>query len=1017
MEVNEKCDVYSFGVLTLEVIMGNHPGDLISFLSSSLSSSATTSTTHDIQVKDILDQRLKPPRNQVAFKLVLIAKLALACLATNPKSRPTMQEVSRKLSIEKAPTSEVTALGPPPKGRKTYGEGQEVEALLKWQASIDNQNQSLLSSQVVNSPCNQSGISCNEFSSVIHINLTGSGLIGTLHTFSFSLFPNLLGLNLSNNSLYGTIPSFLGNLSKLIYLDLSCNQLFGRIPSEIGLMRTLRIVYLFENNINESIPYEIGILSSVNEQALFKNNLTGSVPASIGSLGNLSTLLLNNNGLSGTIPQEIGMLKSLSELDLSINNLTGSIPTSIGNLANLTVLFLFSNNFYGSIPSATGNLTILTKLCLMGNQLSGPIPREFGNLKFLTHLGLFMNKLNGSIPVEMNNLTYLKYLVFSNNMLSGSLPQHICIGGSLELFTAHDNYLTGPIPTSLRNCSSLYRLRLERNLLTGNISEQFGVYPNLNYIDLSTISMENFLQSGLHLLDLSSNHIAREIPRELERLTLLFNLTLADNELLGRVPPEIGKFSNLRILNLAANNLTGLIPRQLELEGPLPNSKPFLEAPIDGFINNKDLCGNATGLNACPSTISNGFNGKESRKVVILILVPSFGALLLIFSVVGFLYVLLNYRRVRNNQNNPREAQNDNLFTIWSYDGKIVYENIIDATEEFDPKYSIRVGGYGSVYKAELPTGEVIAVKKFHPLEDEGIANLDSFENEIRALTEIRHCNIVRLYGFCSHLQHSFLLYEFLEGGSLEKKLSNKEEATEFGWIKRINIVKGVAEGLSYMHHDCSPPIVHRDISCKNILLDLEHNAHISDFGTAKVLKPDSSNWSLFAGMFGYVALGSYFLLAWLISEQPMCISFVLLLIIVFGADFFGFAKLAYTMKVNEKCDVYSFGVVTLEVIMGKHPGDLISLLSSSSSSLATTSTAHGILLKDVLDQRLEPPRNQVAGIVVSVAKLAFACLELILNLVPPCSKFPGSYLSKDHLCQRCLDELCKLEYCSFGSN
>ena len=106
MEVNEKCDVYSFGVLTLELIMGNHPGDLISFLSSSSSSLATTSTTHNIQLKDILDQRLKSPRNQVTFKVVLIAKLALACLATNPKSRPTMQEVSKQLSIGKTPTLE-----------------------------------------------------------------------------------------------------------------------------------------------------------------------------------------------------------------------------------------------------------------------------------------------------------------------------------------------------------------------------------------------------------------------------------------------------------------------------------------------------------------------------------------------------------------------------------------------------------------------------------------------------------------------------------------------------------------------------------------------------------------------------------------------------------------------------------------------------------------------------------------------------------------------------------------------
>ena len=104
MEVNEKCDVYSFGVLALEVIMGKHPGVLIMFPSSSLTA---TSTTHNILLKNTLDQRLKPPKNQVALKVVSIAKLAFACLATNPKSRPTMQEVSHELSVERAPMSEV----------------------------------------------------------------------------------------------------------------------------------------------------------------------------------------------------------------------------------------------------------------------------------------------------------------------------------------------------------------------------------------------------------------------------------------------------------------------------------------------------------------------------------------------------------------------------------------------------------------------------------------------------------------------------------------------------------------------------------------------------------------------------------------------------------------------------------------------------------------------------------------------------------------------------------------------
>jgi serine/threonine protein kinase len=87
--------------------------------------------------------------------------------------------------------------------------------------------------------------------------------------------------------------------------------------------------------------------------------------------------------------------------------------------------------------------------------------------------------------------------------------------------------------------------------------------------------------------------------------------------------------------------------------------------------------------------------------------------------------------------------------------------------------------------------------------------------------------------------------------------LSKEIEAKELNWCRRVNIVKDVAHALSYMHHDCSPPIVHRDISSKNILLDSDYVAHVSDFGTAKLLKVDSSNWTFFAGTFGYVAPGN----------------------------------------------------------------------------------------------------------------------------------------------------------------
>ncbi|XP_048129434.1 MDIS1-interacting receptor like kinase 2-like [Rhodamnia argentea] len=176
--------------------------------------------------------------------------------------------------------------------------------------------------------------------------------------------------------------------------------------------------------------------------------------------------------------------------------------------------------------------------------------------------------------------------------------------------------------------------------------------------------------------------------------------------------------------------------------------------------------------------------------------------------------------------------------------------------------------------------------------------------------------------------------------GNLSNILKSEQRITMFIWSKRLNVVKGVAYALCYMHCECSPPIVHRDISSKNILLDEEYEAHVSDFGTAKVLQPCSSNWTSFAGTFGYAA-----------------------------------PELAYTMEVNEKCDVYSFGMVTLEVIMGRHPGDLISSLASTSPSSRRHST-DSWPLKEVLDQRIPYPKGYVLGEVAVVIKMALSCIS-----------------------------------------
>ncbi|KAI8005019.1 putative leucine-rich repeat receptor-like protein kinase [Camellia lanceoleosa] len=113
MKVNERCDVYSFGVLTPELITGKHPGDVISSSSLLSSISSSTSIVHGILSKDVLDQCLLPPKNQVAEQAVMVAKLAFACLQANPLSRPTMRQVAMKLSDDHVTMKISDDQGPP----------------------------------------------------------------------------------------------------------------------------------------------------------------------------------------------------------------------------------------------------------------------------------------------------------------------------------------------------------------------------------------------------------------------------------------------------------------------------------------------------------------------------------------------------------------------------------------------------------------------------------------------------------------------------------------------------------------------------------------------------------------------------------------------------------------------------------------------------------------------------------------------------------------------------------------
>nr|GEX44414.1 probable leucine-rich repeat receptor-like protein kinase At1g35710 [Tanacetum cinerariifolium] len=524
---------------------------------------------------------------------------------------------------------------------------------------------------------------------------------------------------------------------------------------------------------------------------------------------------------SRPFPQEIGTLSSVEFFDLSSNNLAGLIAPSIGNLTNLRYLMLYNNSFFGSIPSEIGYARNLIDLKLSNNLLNGTILVSFRNFTAIRRLDIGKRTALVILRLFMNNLT-------------GSLPQDMNLS---------------PIPKSLKNCSSLLRVRLQNNQLTGNISEDFGSYPHLDFMNLRNNRLYGEVSSNwafcpnLTSLQLSNNYLSRNISVELGRAERLTELHLSSNNLIGEIPNALGRLSSLMKLYLDDNKLSGMLSLTAvdvsfnQLEGPLPNMRAFKQAPMEALRNNKGLCGDNTGLD-CPN------------------------------------------------------------------------HEIDQANEK----------------------------KKFHVPKDDEKHNQKSFENEIQALTKIRHQNIVKLYGFCSHPRHSFLVYEFLARGSIWKVLDDMKQAVEFDWEKRLEAVTGIANTLCYMHHDCSQPVIHRDLSSSNILLDSDWVAHVSDFGTARLLKQDSSNWTSFAGKYGYVA-----------------------------------PELAYTMEVTEKCDVYSFGVLTLEILMGKHLGDF---LISASDMLGTP-------LTNILDQRLPSPVKQIGEQLKLLVQVAFLCLQNSPNSRP----------------------------------
>ncbi|KAI5570912.1 hypothetical protein POPTR_011G072566v4 [Populus trichocarpa] len=736
----------------------------------------------------------------------------------------------------------------------------------------------------------------------------------------------LTSISLLVNRLSGEIPKELGNITTLTYLSLEANQISGIIPPDLGKLINLQTLMLSSNRFTGNLPVSFSGLINLTDFRINDNNFSGAIPIFIQNWKKLERLEMHATGLEGPIPSNISLLNNLVELRISdINGPTQSFPM-LKNMTGMIRLTLRSCKIFGEIPAYLWTMKSLELLDVSFNKLVGKIPASISadRLRFIF---LTRNLLSGDIsdsilkdgsnvdlsynnfalqnpgqPVCRENMNLNLNLFRSSSMGNSSrrvLPcmktfrcpkysncLHVNSGGKditinenkTTLSYEGDGQVEGGAAKYFVNDQSFWGFSSTGDFMDDydyqntryTVSLQSSTIPELyQTARISPISLTYFhycLQNGnytvnLHFAEIqfTNDHTYNSLGRRIFDIYVQERLVWKD----FNIEDEVGSAEKplvKQVLNVNVTNNMLEIRFYFAGKGTTRIPDRGVYGPIISAISV------FSDLKVCSS-------GK--KKGIVYVVVGAVGASCL----VAIILVILWWKG-----NLPGKLRRKRDVKGLDFPkGTFSLKQIRAATNDFDASNKIGEGGFGPVYKGQLPDGTVIAVKQLSSKSRQGNRE---FLNEMGMISCLQHPNLVKLHGCCIESDQLLLVYEYMENNSLARALFRHENnQLNLDWPTRLKICIGIARGLAFLHEESRLKIVHRDIKATNVLLDGNLNPKISDFGLARLDEEEKSHISTrVAGTIGYMA-----------------------------------PEYALWGYLTDKADVYSFGVVALEIISGKN--------------------------------------------------------------------------------------------------